>query len=260
MMEVQNLFANSRVNITAEGKRHLGAVIGGTEYRHKYVKDLVKDWDNQLTILSTIAETQPQAAYSAFASGFKNKLNYFLRTIPNIRHLLPPLKRIIRNTVFPAVTGCHICNDKERVIISLSTRYGGLFITIFHDTAEIEFMNSSKITSELTALMKQQSLQYHVIEENLKKLKTEIKKSKEENYKYGIERLATEMNDKEKRLVDISTQSGVLNWLTVLPTTEFGFELPKQLFWDSIRLRMVGKSAIYQHLILADINLIFSTV
>ena len=29
-METQKLLANSRVNITAEGKRHLGAVIGST--------------------------------------------------------------------------------------------------------------------------------------------------------------------------------------------------------------------------------------
>ena len=44
------------------------------------------------------------------------------------------------------------------------------------------------------------------------------------------------MNDKEKRLVDISTLTGVSNWLTVLPVTQFGFELFKQQFWDSIRL------------------------
>ena len=69
-MEAQNLFANSSVNITAEGKRHLGAVSGSTEYRDVYVKSLVKDWDNQLTILSTIAETQLQTVYLAFATGF----------------------------------------------------------------------------------------------------------------------------------------------------------------------------------------------
>ena len=153
-MEAQNLFVNSRVNITTAGKRHLGAVIGSTEYRDEYVKNLVKDWDNQLTILSPIPETQPQAAYLAFASVFQSKLNYFLRTIPNIRHLLLPLERTIRNKFIPAVTGCHICSDKERVLISLPTRYGGLAIPIFHETAEIEFMNSSKITSELTALIK----------------------------------------------------------------------------------------------------------
>ena len=43
LMEQQNLFANSRVNITTAGKRHLGAVIWSTEYRDKYMKDLVKD-------------------------------------------------------------------------------------------------------------------------------------------------------------------------------------------------------------------------
>ena len=32
------------------------------------------------------------------------------------------------------------------------------------------------------------------------------------------------MNDKEKRFVDISTLTGISNWLTALPTTEFGFE------------------------------------
>ena len=50
------------MNLTAEGKRHLGAVIGNTEYCNQYVKDLVKDWNNQLTTLRTIAETQQQAA------------------------------------------------------------------------------------------------------------------------------------------------------------------------------------------------------
>ena len=43
LMETQNIFTNSRVNIIAEGKIHLGAVIGSIEYRDEYVKDLVKD-------------------------------------------------------------------------------------------------------------------------------------------------------------------------------------------------------------------------
>ena len=136
------------------------------------MQDLVKDWDNQLTILSTIAETQRQTAYSAFVSGFKNKLNYLLRTILNVRHLLLPLEKTIRNKFIPAVTGGHIYNDKEKVLISLPSRYGGLAIPIFHETVEIEFINSSNITSKLTALIKQQSLQYDMVEDNLKKLKT----------------------------------------------------------------------------------------
>ena len=85
-MEAKNLFANSKMIITPEGKGHFGAVIGSAGYRDKYLKDLVKDWDNQLTILSIIAETQPLAAYLAFASGLKSKFYYLLRIVLNIRH------------------------------------------------------------------------------------------------------------------------------------------------------------------------------
>ena len=53
------------------------------------------------------------------------------------------------------------------------------------------------------------------------------------------------MDDKEERLVDVSTQTGVSNWLVVLLITKFGFELFKQQFWDS-DCNMVGKLPVYQ--------------
>ena len=58
------------MNITIEGKGYLGAVIGSNEYREEYVKYLVKIWNNKLALLSSIGESQPQTAYSAFVSGF----------------------------------------------------------------------------------------------------------------------------------------------------------------------------------------------
>ena len=64
------------------------------------MKDLGKDWDNQLIILSAIAETQLQATHLAFASVFKSKLNYFRRTIPNISCLLLPLERTFETSLF----------------------------------------------------------------------------------------------------------------------------------------------------------------
>ena len=48
--------------------------------------------------------------------------------------------------------------------------------------------------------------------------------SLEEKYKNVIERLTTEMNDKEKHYVDTSTLPVVSNWLALLSNTEFGFE------------------------------------
>ena len=49
------------------------------------MEEIGKFWYKQINILSTIAETQPPAAYSTVVSAFKNKLSYFLITIPNIR-------------------------------------------------------------------------------------------------------------------------------------------------------------------------------
>ena len=77
-----------------------------------------------------------------------------------------------------------------------------------HETAEIQVMNSSKITSERPA--------HDIIEDNLKKLKTEIKESIEEKYKHAVKRFKREMHEKEKRLVDISALTGISNWLRVL--------------------------------------------
>ena len=84
-------------------------------------------------MLSTVAETQPQVAYSAFVSGFKNKLCYFIRTIPDISNLLLPIEDTIRNRFIPAITGGRTCNEKERNLLSLPTRYGGLAIPVFHE-------------------------------------------------------------------------------------------------------------------------------
>ena len=145
--EARNVFNDSNVNITIERKRHLAAVIGSIEYREEYVTDLVNDWNNQLVLLSSIAESQPQAAYSAFASGFKSKLNYFMWTIPGISQFLYPLEEPVRNKFIPAITVGHTCSNNERQLLSLPTRYGGLAIAIFHEPAE------TKITSELTPLI-----------------------------------------------------------------------------------------------------------
>ena len=58
-----------------------------------------------------------------------------------------------------------------------------------------EFQQNHIITYSINL----KSLQYDIIEDNLKKRKTEIKKWIEENYNSVIAISTTEMNDKEKR-------------------------------------------------------------
>ena len=156
------------------------------------------NWNNQLVLPLSLAESQPQAAYSAFVSGFKSKFNYFMRTILGISQFLYPLEETIRNKFIRTIIGGHICSNNERRLLSLPTCFGGLAIPIFYELAETEFKNSRKITSELTTLIINQSSQYHINERKAQQLKQDIKSIKESNCKSCLQGLIVQMNEKEK--------------------------------------------------------------
>ena len=62
------MFADTDINITIEGKRHLGAVVGSRSYTEEYVAGKVEKWTEEIKKLAHIAQTQPRAAYSALHS------------------------------------------------------------------------------------------------------------------------------------------------------------------------------------------------
>ena len=61
------------VNITLEGRRHLGAVIGSKEFKDQYCQEKVDKWLREMESLAEINKSQPHAAYVAFTKGFKSK-------------------------------------------------------------------------------------------------------------------------------------------------------------------------------------------
>ena len=140
------IFNETDVKLTTEGHKHFVAVIGSKEFKSRYIKILLNGLNEQLLLLSQIAQLEPQAAYSAFVAGFKRKLTCYLITIPDIKEHLDLLQETIRNQFIPAITGDKQCSNDESVLLSLPARYGGLGIPIFHSIAAFEYKNSSKIT------------------------------------------------------------------------------------------------------------------
>ena len=53
------LFADSGVQITVEGRRHLGAALGTESFTESYVKGKVQEWVEEVTRLTKIATSQP---------------------------------------------------------------------------------------------------------------------------------------------------------------------------------------------------------
>ena len=243
LKDAKTLFTDTNINITTDGRKHLGAVAGSDTYKVQYIEDLVDDCNTQLKLLSTTAETQSQAAYLAFVSGFRSRLNYFMRTIPKISHHLVSLEQTLRNRFIPAITGGHICSVTERKLLSLPTRFGGLTIPIFYEKAEAKNNNSRKLTAQLALMIQNQIKQYAVEKTQIKITKQVIKKEKKDRCHTSLDQLRNNLSEKFKRLLDVSIEKGVSNWLTVLPISDFGFELSKQHFCDAIRLRYVWSIA-----------------
>ena len=61
------------MNITTEGRRHLGEVIGSTDYKEEYGNEKVNQWKKEIEVLCDIAKSQPHQAYVAFTKGYKSK-------------------------------------------------------------------------------------------------------------------------------------------------------------------------------------------
>ena len=110
-------------------------------------------------------------------------------------------------------------------------------IPFFHETATFEYKNPRIITKQLTNLIINQDRIYTVNSSEVPKPKSKIKEEKEEQYKNILLTLEESFTRDQKRLNELNRDKGVLNWLLVLPVAENGFDLTKQQFWDSIRLR-----------------------
>ena len=100
------------MNVTAEGKRHLGAAVGTRSFVESYVSKKVEKWKNKIEKLSEIAKSQPHAAYTALTKGLCSRWNFLLRAVPNTADRLQPLEDAIRPSFLPALIGRQL-NDEE---------------------------------------------------------------------------------------------------------------------------------------------------
>ena len=103
LKKTDSLFSDTKINVTTEGKRHLGAVIGSNDFRKKYLNEQVTEWCSGLKILSKFAKSQPEAAYAVFFFDEQNKFTYFLRTIPEMSDLMKPVDEIVQIFLLPAI-------------------------------------------------------------------------------------------------------------------------------------------------------------
>ena len=231
------MFADTEIKITTDGRKYLGGFVGTREGAEEYVGELVSDWVSQLEVLSEIAKSEPQAAYTAFTAGFQHKMTYFIRTIPDLAGVLKPLDDVIDKQLLPALTEGHVLSSDDRELLSLPVRYGGLGIPVYQEICSREYENSRKATQLLRPKIVAQDSVFEHNQVREREIEREIKDARETTHKLKLDSLLPKMNEEKKRANDLAQLKGASAWLTSLPIKDEGFVLNKREFFDAVAMR-----------------------
>ena len=235
--QAREIFQGTEIKITTEGKRYLGGFVGTTAGAVKYVEELVTEWIEELRELCKVAKSEPQAAYSSFTAGYKHKMTYFMRTIPNLVSILEPLDEVINTEFIPAITEGHQCSEDDRKLLSLPVRLGGMGIPIFSELCVREFRNSTLATLQLTEKIKAQISAFDLDQDREKEVQSMITAAKKEHEVKTLEDLRRRMGAEKLRSNDLAQMKGASSWLNALPLKEEGYVLNKREFFDAVALR-----------------------
>ena len=235
--EAERIFLGTNVNITTDGRKYLGGFVGKKEGSETYVNELVAEWVKQLEVLAKIAMVEPQAAYSGFTAGFKHKLTYFLRTIPDLCEILKPVDDVINNKLMPAITERQTISEESRRLLSLPVRLGGLGIPIFSESCVFEYQNSQRKTSQLKQKILDQTVEYSIDKEKEKEVERVLRKERDDRNEAILKSLRENMSVEEIRANDVAQKKGASAWLTALPLKDEGFVLNKREFFDALAMR-----------------------
>ena len=231
----RKVFAGTSVNVSSQGQRHLGAVLGSREYFEDYVNGKVEEWVSRVAKLSDFAATELQASYAAFTFGLKHRWTYFLRTLQDIEDLLIPLERAVADMLIPSITG-HTCTREERDLLALPVRMGGFGFINPSQVATFEYEASVKVTKPLV----QQIVSKHQTLPDLAETRTlqhSARKEKDDCLNEKLEEVKRSLPAKANRTVEFAVEKGASSWLNVFPMKDMDFTLNnKREFRDAVKL------------------------
>ena len=107
------IFSGTKIKITNEGHRYLGGTAVKRNLKMPIRKKVMK-WIKQLNVLSKIAAVEPHAAYCAFVSGFRHKVSYTIRTVPNIPRHLEKVDQAVDKKFIRTLTDGYFSNKMDR--------------------------------------------------------------------------------------------------------------------------------------------------
>ena len=236
LQHAKEVFADTEINITPEGSRHLGAALGSKPFVEKYLEEKVTRWTSEVRALAKFAITQPHAAYCAFTHGLSSHWTYLCRTMAGVTPLLQPVEKAIHAELIPALLGRSPPGDLERAILALPARLGGMVLinpVLLTDCYD----QSRKLSAPLAEQVKEQSFALGNIPADQQGIRQEIHQERRKKQADGARQLIASLPDDLQRVLSLAAERGASTWLSALPLEIHGFHLSKAAFRDAIHLR-----------------------
>ena len=128
----KELFSDLGVQVCTTGRRYLGGAIGSSDFVRSYLSMCVAKWVDEIERLSSLAESQPHAAFAVFTHGLSSTWTFVQRVLEADDYLFAPMAEIIRQRLLPALRGpSALDDDATRDLRALPARFGALeFVTL----------------------------------------------------------------------------------------------------------------------------------
>ena len=216
--EAKRVFGDE-VNVTTEGQRHLGAVIGSQEFKDQYCREKILRWKRELEALSEIARSLPHAAYTVFSKGYKSEFTYFMRTIESF-------EEVIDDLLLPALFGQKepLPSDLRR-LITLTPAQGGLGVPDLRFEAPQQFAASTLIIAPHVDSITTHSTSMVAGENFTEELKRQHQALKTASVRSRMESIDSTLPSDLLRSVNQSRDKGASSWLTAVPLVDQGLVL-----------------------------------
>ena len=185
-----------KINITTEGKRNLGAVIGSKEYKDQYCAEEVQGWKEGISTLAEIDKCQPHAAHIIFTKGS----TYCMRAVESFAECVDPVQQVMDKMFLPTLFGqAKPLPDELGELVTL-TRARGLGISDLTTEAPQQYSAPKTFTKQHVESIKFESEIMNTNEQVVEELKRDQRTLKAENTKTKLESIDAPLNPELFRL------------------------------------------------------------
>ena len=179
---------------------------------------------------SKIAKTSPQIAYSCYTKGVQNKLSFI--TSKTSKHLTKWMKmrKKVRRHLLRSITGKNHVTDEDRNLFALPLKMGGLDLL-----SNTDFSRNYDWSQAICDPLENSDPEIAETEQTL--IKRNIKTERQNITHSKKAKIIKNCSSEKQRTINLASQKGPSNWLSVLPLKRYNFSLNQSEFKDGFYLR-----------------------